>query len=246
MANLELVDVGVVQKWIGRETGESWAAPTDSFKAEGETGDWLAQMIRGTIPEDGQEHLFVMALDVHGMPLARGLVSCGTVDSCPLYPRDVFSWALAVPRVRFVGVAHNHPSGDVTPSGGDKTGTAVLAKSGQMLGIDLAWSMVVTHENDQWQLVPLVKTPDKGERTDSPEDPDSEAPEPDSDNQPEGDDSEGDDDAEGDDPGSEPEEGGVDYDSPGSDNPCPAPTQPESTADVDALRNAIKSVFKIK
>ena len=184
---MQTVTVTRTQKWIAQEDGTApFVAPVDCLAllppAPGDSGDGrgdaVAALVRETIPEDGQEHLFVLALDTHGKPLARSIVATGSVDQCPLFGRDVFAWALTVPRVRFVGVAHNHPSGDVTPSGPDSSGSSVLAKLGQMLGLDLAWSMVVTHESKDWALVPIRKSPQPGEREPyQPKDPDEDKPE---------------------------------------------------------------------
>lgn len=117
------------------------------------TAEIAAAIVR-VMPDDGKEHLVAVATDTKGKPLACAIVSSGTVDSCMLYPRDVYSWALTVPNVRFVGVAHNHPSGDVTPSDPDKKSSAALAVAGIMLGVDLLWSLVVTHASDAWAIVP--------------------------------------------------------------------------------------------
>lgn len=133
------------------------------------SSDEVATSIVKMMPHDGKEHLVAIATDAHGKPLAWQVVSSGTVDSVMLYPRDVFSFALTVPRVRFVGIAHNHPSGDVTPSQADKAGTANMAKAGAMLGIDLLWSLVVTHESADWSLI----VPDGASYTGKPGDEDA-------------------------------------------------------------------------
>ena len=133
-----------------------------------EPSDSLAVAIVVQMPDDGKEHMVGVALDAHGKTLAYGLLSTGTVDSCMLYPRDLYQWALTIPCVRFVGVAHNHPSGDTTPSKPDIKATHTVAQSGAMLGIDLMWSLVVTHANSTWAIVPGVKqkaTGDDGGKT---------------------------------------------------------------------------------
>ena len=268
-------DVVNAAKWISRETGEtSHYMPADAFVAKGATpgderGDAVCGLVRAAMPDDGQEHLVAVAMDAHGVPLAYGRVATGSVDQCPLFARDVFAWALTVPCVRFVGVAHNHPSGDTTPSGPDGQGTALLAKVGQMLALDVVWSMVVTHEatpGAEWALVPIKgKAPEQGEQEPyQPHDPDED----------EGEDSEGEgeDDPEGEpesdgtpndepepDEGDEPSEEGEGEDPEGEDEapsgdsdpdpdsdlpPAPAPDQ-RPTADVEALRAAVKAAFKL-
>lgn len=156
--------------------------------------DALAASLVRMMPHDGKEHLVAVATDAHGKPLAWQVVSSGTVDAVMLYPRDVFAFALTVPRVRFVGIAHNHPSGDVTPSGADVAGTGNMVKAGSMIGVDLLWSLVVTHESDKWSLIqpkgeyagkpgdedaqPQGQKPAEPENGDPEGDPDDAEPEP--------------------------------------------------------------------
>jgi len=113
----------------------------------------LALGLRDVLPDDGREHLIAVALDCAGAPIAWHIVADGTVDSVPLHPRDVYAWALSIPCVRFVGVAHNHPTGNVSPSGPDESGTALVASLGAMLELPLAWSLVVSHRTDAWSAI---------------------------------------------------------------------------------------------
>lgn len=115
----------------------------------------LAKGLVAGLPDNGKEHVIVLAMDCHGKPLAWSVVATGTVDSAPLYARDIYGWAVQVPMCRFVGVAHNHPSGVVTPSPADIRGTAGLVMAGSLLALDLAWSLVVTHANEDFAVIPF-------------------------------------------------------------------------------------------
>ena len=53
-----------------------------------------------------------------------------------MHPREVFSDAL-VDRACAIIVAHNHPSGDLTPSQSDVEVTKQLKSSGDLIGIKL-------------------------------------------------------------------------------------------------------------
>ena len=153
----------------------------------GEPTDLVAAAVRDVIPDDGQEHLVAVCMDAHGKPLGAAIVSSGTVDNCPLNPRDVFAYALGFVACRYVGVAHNHPSGDVTPSGPDATGSAALAFAGKIVGFDVLWSLVVTHAGDQWRQVEWQNRRKRSEkdRDDAPpEMPQDPEPEPESDPEP--------------------------------------------------------------
>jgi hypothetical protein len=144
--------------------------------------DATAKALVECIPYDGVEHAAVVAYDAHVKPLAWEIVATGGVDMVPFHPREIYRWALTVPFCRYVGVAHNHPSGDVTPSLPDKRATAIAAGVGKAIGLDMLYSIVVTHESGEWADIPLGErrqpTP-PGEPNPMPEgDPEEEYPEP--------------------------------------------------------------------
>lgn len=245
------------QKWIVQTQGASHeytASDVLDPKPESPKGGSIRDLVVSILPRDGQEHLAVVVADVHGVPLAVSRVATGSVDQCPLFARDIYSFALAVPRARFVGIAHNHPSGDVTPSGPDGSGSNLVARIGKMLGLDLLWSMVVTHESAAWALVPLKHASDPtGEREpQNPKDPEPEEPEesPEGDEPEESPEGDGGDEPEGEpeeskgEPEGEPEEGGVDYDAPPQEDRRPLDNK--STATIDDLKAAVKVAFGIK
>ena len=61
-------------------------------------------------------------------------VSRGTLDATLVHPREVFKAAILANAAAIV-VAHNHPSGDPTPSIDDLALTARLKQAGEVLGI---------------------------------------------------------------------------------------------------------------
>lgn len=68
---------------------------------------------------------------------------------CPnpitIQPRDVFKAAILVNAAGII-VAHNHPSGDPTPSPDDRALTTRLRAAGQLLGVAVIDHIVVGHE----------------------------------------------------------------------------------------------------
>ena len=69
-------------------------------------------------------------------------VSIGLLTSCPIHPREVFVGPI-MDRAFSVILAHNHPSGDPTPSDEDKKVTRQLALAASTLGIRLLDHIVV-------------------------------------------------------------------------------------------------------
>lgn len=64
------------------------------------------------------------------------LVATGTMDTLLVHPREVFRLAI-VASAHSIIVAHNHPSGDATPSEADIKVTRDLIRAGQLLKIEV-------------------------------------------------------------------------------------------------------------
>lgn len=89
-----------------------------------------------------RELCVLVALDVKHRLLAVSTVSVGTADHTFMAPREIFRDALLA-GASAIFVAHNHPSGDATPSADDRQVTRRLAQAGTTLGIDLLDHLVV-------------------------------------------------------------------------------------------------------
>src|SRR5262249_22470583 len=69
-------------------------------------------------------------------------ISQGTLDTLLVHPREVFKAAIAANAAAIV-VAHNHPSGDPTPSEADIKVTRDLIRAGQLLKIDVLDHVII-------------------------------------------------------------------------------------------------------
>lgn len=70
------------------------------------------------------------------------VTSVGTLTGSLVHPREVYCEAVRE-RAAAIVVAHNHPSGDPTPSKEDLEVSARLKKAGELLGIALLDSVVI-------------------------------------------------------------------------------------------------------
>ena len=66
----------------------------------------------------------------------------GTIDTLLVHPREVFKSAIAANAAAVV-LAHNHPSGDPTPSEADIKVTRDLIRAGQLLKIDVLDHVII-------------------------------------------------------------------------------------------------------
>jgi DNA repair protein RadC len=83
-----------------------------------------------------KEHFYVMHLDSHRRINLVELVAIGTLTDTNVHPRETFRRAVVEGSYSIL-VAHNHPSGDVTPSEADVLVTEKLRKAGDLLQIPL-------------------------------------------------------------------------------------------------------------
>lgn len=90
-----------------------------------------------------QEYFVCLSLDSNRRLLAQRIITIGLLDATLAHPREVFAGAIA-DRAHSVIVAHNHPSGETSPSEDDIKTTQQLAEAGQLLGIPLRDHVIVT------------------------------------------------------------------------------------------------------
>ena len=99
--------------------------------------DYCALTIRGEV-----ERFHVLYLDRKNRIISDELLSTGTVDHVPVYPREVIKRALMLNASALI-LIHNHPSGDPTPSKEDIEVTRRLLEAGRVLGIPLTDHIIV-------------------------------------------------------------------------------------------------------
>ena len=98
-----------------------------------------AALFRAALPkEQKEERVFVLPLDAHGQVLAKPiLVSVGSDDGTAVIDAGaIFREALKAGAEEII-VAHNHPSGDPTPSKADYDTTVKLNDGAKLVGLEL-------------------------------------------------------------------------------------------------------------
>ena len=86
-----------------------------------------------------QEHLRTILLDTKNRVLASPTVYVGNVNSSIIRVSEIFREAVRQNATAII-VAHNHPSGDPTPSTEDVQVTRSMVNAGSLLGIELLGS----------------------------------------------------------------------------------------------------------
>ncbi|MFD1018908.1 RadC family protein [Thalassobacillus hwangdonensis] len=105
-------------------------------------------------PEDGadfvmeemrdlqQEHFICLFLNTKNQVLHRQTIFIGSLNASIVHPREVFKEAVKRSAASII-CAHNHPSGDPTPSQEDINVTRRLSECGKMIGIELLDHLVI-------------------------------------------------------------------------------------------------------
>lgn len=89
-----------------------------------------------------REHSAVFLLNTRLRLMGHEIIGMGTLNSVWMEARDVFRLAI-VKAAHSVIVAHNHPSGDESPSRNDLKVTRALKKGGAILGIELCDHVII-------------------------------------------------------------------------------------------------------
>ena len=96
------------------------------------------------IKDRQREHFVVFYLNARMKVLHRETLSIGSLCASIVHPRELFSVALKLDQgVASVVLAHNHPSGEVSPSKDDIELTRRLVKAGEILGIEVMDHIII-------------------------------------------------------------------------------------------------------
>ena len=102
----------------------------------------VAHMLMDELSDEKKEYFMVINLNSKLQVESKSIVSIGNLDSAPVHPREVFAPAIRRGAAAVV-VAHNHPSGDPTPSAQDIEVTRRLLEASNIIGIKLLDHVIV-------------------------------------------------------------------------------------------------------
>jgi DNA repair protein RadC len=129
---------------IVRELARRWHVPVDSA-APAVTSPREALLQLQGLRTSLKECFSVLYLNTRNQPLACEQVAVGGLNVAALQPREVFGPALTLGAAAVI-LAHNHPSGDPTPSPEDLAVTRHLRDAGRLLGVEVLDHLVVSAE----------------------------------------------------------------------------------------------------
>ncbi len=83
-----------------------------------------------------REHFLAVTLDGSNRVIDTHIISIGTLNQSLVHPREVFYRAIQ-DRAASIIIAHNHPSGTLSPSQADRRLTDRLREVGKLVGIHI-------------------------------------------------------------------------------------------------------------
>ncbi len=141
-------------KWLGEvkgiellaavELGKRCAAARSAGNDEAVTHpSAVCRILVPLMGENRQEKFWALLLNTKNRLIGKPVeVARGTLNNVSVHPRDVFNKAVRVSAARVI-LAHNHPSGDPSPSREDRELTRRMTEAGVMIGIPVLDHVVI-------------------------------------------------------------------------------------------------------
>ena len=122
--------------------GESPAMETKLDSPEAVVAAWHAQVAASPWFDPEKEHMVVFVLNTRYQLKGWSLVSMGTVNESMAHPREIFRPVVVAAGFAFI-IAHNHPSGDPSPSDSDRNVTRRIREGSNHLMVRMLDHVIV-------------------------------------------------------------------------------------------------------
>lgn len=99
-------------------------------------------LLKDTLEKEKREFFVILLLDTKKRAIRHDIVAIGTLSRTLVHPREVFYPAIRH-KAASVILAHNHPSGDPTPSQDDYEVTKSLVEAGRLMNIPVNDHLVI-------------------------------------------------------------------------------------------------------
>ncbi len=90
-----------------------------------------------------EEYLFCAYLDIKNKCLSKKLIAKGNLNIVYAKPREILKYALQENAVKLI-LAHNHPSGDISPSEDDVIFTKRIIEAGKIIGLEFLDHLIIS------------------------------------------------------------------------------------------------------
>lgn len=126
---------------LGRRLSRARLEDTPAIRSPREA----AELVRDDLRYLNQEHFIVLFLNTKNRVIGKETLFIGSLNASIVHPREVFKSAIQRSSASII-CAHNHPSGDPTPSPEDIDVTRRLAEAGKLMGIELLDHVIIADQ----------------------------------------------------------------------------------------------------
>ncbi|MBO8172541.1 MAG: DNA repair protein RadC [Bacillaceae bacterium] len=102
----------------------------------------VADLLMEDLRYFSKEHFICLFLNTKNRVISRKTIFVGSLNASIVHPREIFKEAIRQSSASII-CAHNHPSGDPTPSREDINVTKRLVKAGDIVGIDVLDHIII-------------------------------------------------------------------------------------------------------
>ena len=92
-----------------------------------------------------KEHFVAIFLNARNQVIKTDTISIGSLNASLVHPRELYAPAVGISAASVI-LAHNHPSGDVTPSKEDISLTKRMVQAGEIMGIEVVDHLIVASD----------------------------------------------------------------------------------------------------
>lgn len=105
--------------------------------------DNAGKFFKELIGSSDREVFALIGIDIKGKINNYAVSHIGTIDEVVVSPREIFKYALLSNSSKII-IAHNHPSGNLTPSSADRKITKKLVESSKLMDIEILDHLIVS------------------------------------------------------------------------------------------------------
>lgn len=127
---------------LGQRLARARMSDTVTIRSPLDAVDVLSEQLRYL----QKEHFVCLFLNTKNHIIAQETLSIGSLNASIVHPREVFRAAIKCSSASIV-CAHNHPSGDPTPSPEDISITSRLVEAGHVIGIEVIDHVIIGDGN---------------------------------------------------------------------------------------------------
>lgn len=134
--------VKAIQLLACLEIGRRSLRPNSSFRCQFINSEYAIRFFEERMSFLPQEEIQVVSLDAQNRLISCDVIGKGGISGVGVCERELFRFAVKTNAAGVI-LAHNHPSGDPTPSHDDTESTWRIMKCGAMIGIEVVDHIIV-------------------------------------------------------------------------------------------------------